>query len=229
MKIFLLTFFFMTISLLQAQEKIVYQTPPSEILELVDIERAPSVVMDSKKEQMLFYYRPTFMSLDDLNQPEMRLGGLRINPETNISSTLSYFQDIRYQKVMEHEVKPIAGLPEHPRIAYISFSPDETKIAFTHTASTGVELWMADLEKLTAVKLTDAVLNANAGIPYTWFPNSRSLLVRMLPENRKALADKKMALPVGPVVSTSDGEISQNRTYQDLLKTPLTKPILKHS
>ena len=221
MKIVLLTFLSMMMSVLQAQEKIVYQTPPHEIMELVDIERAPSVVLDSKKEQMLFLHRPTFMSLNELNQPEMRLGGLRINPETNISSTLTYYQDIRYQKVMEQEVKPIAGLPEHPRIAYISFSPDETKIAFTHTAPTGVELWMADLGKLTAVKLTDAVLNANAGMPYTWFPNSRSLLVRMLPENRKELVNNKMTLPVGPVVSTSDGGISQNRTYQDLLKNPL--------
>lgn len=221
MRTLLLICFYMTISLLQAQEKLVYQTPPSEIMELVDIERAPNVVMDSKKEQMLFYYRPTFMSLADLNQPEMRLGGLRINPETNISSTITYFQDIRYQKVMDQEINTIAGLPEQPRIAYISFSPDETKIAFTHTAQTGVELWLIDLVKLTAMKLTDAELNANAGRPYTWFPDSKSLLVRMLPKDRKGLINTKVSLPEGPIVSTSDGEISQNRTYQDLLKTPL--------
>ena len=93
MKIVLLTFLSMMMSVLQAHEKIVYQTPPHEIMELVDIERAPSVVLDSKKEQMLFLHRPTFMSLNELNQPEMRLGGLRINPETNISSTLTYYQD----------------------------------------------------------------------------------------------------------------------------------------
>ncbi|WP_286860943.1 S9 family peptidase [Proteiniphilum sp. UBA5510] len=209
------------IQLLEAQEKIVYQSPPPEILELVEIERAPLVELDSKKEQMLFYYRPAFKSLSDLNQPELRLAGLRINPETNISSTLIYYHDIRYQKVTKRELRPIMGLPEQPRIAYVSFSPDETKIAFTHTTPGGVELWIADLITLTARKLTDAMLNANAGEPYIWFPDSRSMLVRMLPGGRKTLADMKTALPDGPVVSVSDGQISQNRTYQDLLKNPL--------
>lgn len=209
------------IQLLEAQEKIVYQSPPPEILELVEVERAPLVELDSKKEQMLFYYRPAFKSLSDLNQPELRLAGLRINPETNISSTLIYYHDIRYQKVTKRELRPIMGLPEQPRIAYVSFSPDETKIAFTHTTPGGVELWIADLITLTARKLTDAMLNANAGEPYIWFPDSRSMLVRMLPGGRKTLADMKTALPDGPVVSVSDGQISQNRTYQDLLKNPL--------
>ena len=209
------------IQLLEAQGKIVYQSPPPEILELVEIERAPLVELDSKKEQMLFYYRPAFKSLSDLNQPELRLAGLRINPETNISSTLIYYHDIRYQKVTKRELRPITGLPEQPRIAYVSFSPDETKIAFTHTTLGGVELWIADLITLTARKLTDAMLNANAGEPYIWFPDSRSMLVRMLPGGRKTLADMKTALPDGPVVSVSDGQISQNRTYQDLLKNPL--------
>lgn len=221
MKIPLFIVFFIMTQLLESQEKIVYQTPPREILELVDIERAPLVELDSKKEQMLFYYRPAFKSLSDLNQPELRLAGLRINPETNISSTIAYYHDIRYQQVMKGAVQSIKGLPEQPRIAYVSFSPDETKIAFTHTSQEGVELWVADLKTLTAVKVTDAVLNANAGRPFTWFPDSRSLLVRMLPTDRKALTDTKTKLPEGPVVLVSDGQISQNRTYQDLLKNPL--------
>lgn len=221
MKIHLLIILFIMSALLEAQEKMVYQTPPAEILELVDIDRAPLVELDSKKEQMLFYFRPTFKTLSDLNQPELRLAGLRINPEANISSTLTYYHDIRYQKVKEQAMQSFAGLPEQPRIAYVSFSPDEKKIAFTHTAEDGVELWVADLKTLTAVKLTNAMLNANGGQPYTWFPDSKSLLVRMLPKDRKMLADSKTALPVGPVVSVSDGQISQNRTYQDLLKNPL--------
>ncbi|HPD86741.1 MAG TPA: hypothetical protein PLS06_05450, partial [Proteiniphilum sp.] len=66
--------------MLQSQEKITFQTPPREILELVDVKRAPAVNMDSRQEQMLFYYRNSFKSLAELKQPELRLGGLRINP-----------------------------------------------------------------------------------------------------------------------------------------------------
>ena len=213
--------FCMMTTLLQSQEKIVYQMPPEEILRLVDIERAPVVDMDSKKEQMLFYYRNTFKSLSELNQPELRLGGLRINPEANISSTLTYFNHIRYKKNGDKELQQIKRLPENARIAYLSFSPDETKIAFTNTVTNGVELWMIDLQTLIARKLTEAVVNANAGFPYSWFPNSTELLVRMIPEERSAFIDTKTSLPQGPIVSTSDGQISQNRTYQDLLKNPM--------
>ncbi|MBK5195175.1 MAG: S9 family peptidase [Proteiniphilum sp.] len=219
---YLLTIFFLMITtLLQSQEKIVFQTPPEEILTLVDIERAPVVDMDSKKEQMLFYYRSMFKSLRDLNQPELRLGGLRINPEANISSTLTYFNDIRYKKTTDTKLQQITGLPENAQIAYISFSPDESKIAFTNTIHNGVELWVVDLSSLAALKLTDAVINANAGYPYSWFPGSNDLLVRMMPKDRATLTDPKKTIPDGPIVSVSDGEISQNRTYQDLLKNPM--------
>ena len=213
--------FFMTTTLLQSQDNIVYQTPPPEILELVDIERAPIVRIDSKGEQMLFYYRSTFKSLSDLNQPEIRLGGLRVNPVSNISSTITYFNNIRYKKTSDTELKQVEGLPVDARIAYASFSPDETKIAFANVTDEGVELWIADLATLEARKLTDAVLNASAGYPYSWLPDGSGLLTRFTPSDRGPLIEMGKALPEGPVVSVSDGQISQNRTYQDLLKNPV--------
>lgn len=214
----LIIIFLMTFFVTKAQENVTYQRPPAEILELVDIERAPSVSMDSKKEQMLFFYRNSFKTLSDLNQPEIRLGGLRINPHANISSTQMYSNNIRYKKTGDKNISQINGLPADARISNVSFSPDETKLAFTNTTDKGVELWTIDLKNLQAKKLTDATLNANAGFPYSWFNDGAATLVRMLPANRPALIDIKEALPDGPIVSTSDGQISQNRTYQDLLK-----------
>jgi hypothetical protein len=40
----------------------------------------------------------------------------------------------------------------------------------------------------------------------------------MLPKNRAALLNEKKNLPTGPIVSNTSGSVSQNRTYQDLLK-----------
>lgn len=218
---FLLIAFLLISFLTKAQENVTYQRPPAEILNLVDIERAPFVNMDSKKEQMLFFYRSTFKTLADLNQPEIKLGGLRINPNANISSTATYLNNIRYKKVSDATISQIKGLPANALITNPSFSPDETKLAFTNTVDKGVELWIADLKTLQARRLTEAVLNANVGFPYSWFNDGNTLLVRMLPANRPALIDTKEALPEGPIVSMSDGQISQNRTYQDLLKNPI--------
>jgi hypothetical protein len=149
----------------EAQENLIYQKPSAEILALVDYERAPSVTMDSKKEFMLLSYRDTYKSLNDLNQEEMRLGGLRINPVTNISSTITYINNLKIRKVAAQEEIQVSGLPQNPRISNITMSPNEKKIAFTNTANTGVELWVLDVETAKANRLTEAIVNANMGNP----------------------------------------------------------------
>lgn len=204
----------------QAQENLTFQKPSPEILALADYERAPSVMMDSDAEYMLFTYRPTYKTLEDLNMEDMRLGGLRINPVTHISSTVTYINNLKLRKVKDAEEVQVKGLPANPRITFVSFSPDETKIAFTNTTATGVELWVLDLATASAKRLTEATLNATMGNPYTWFDKGQTLLVRMLPQKAPALVDAKKTLPAGPVASVSDGTKSQNRTYQDLLKNP---------
>lgn len=203
-----------------SQENLTYQKPSAAILKLADFERAPSVNMDTKKQYMLLTYRDTYKTLDDLNQDEMRLGGLRINPVTNISSTLTYINNIKIRKIKDKTETQVSGLPQNPRIAYLSWAPDETKVAFTNTATNGVELWMLDMATATAKKLTEANLNANTGTPFNWYRDSKNILVKQLLKNRPALIDAKKDLPKGPTVSVSDGKASQNRTYQDLLKNP---------
>ena len=203
-----------------AQENLGYQLPPKSILDLADFERAPAVAMDAKKQYVLFSYRSTYKTLDDLNQTEMSLAGLRINPVTNISSTLNYVNNLKVRKFTDKDPVTVKGLPANARIAYLTWSPDETKVAFTNTTNKGVELWVLDFATATATKLTDAALNANLGNPINWYRNSNGLLVRMLPKNKPALIDPKNNIPAGPIISNSDGSVSQNRTFQDLLKNP---------
>lgn len=202
----------------EAQENLTFQKPSAEILALADYERAPTVIMDSKKEFMLLSYRDTYKSLNDLNQEEMRLGGLRINPVTNISSTITYINNLKIRKISAQDETQVTGLPPNPRISNISMSPNEKKIAFTHTTNKGVELWVLDVETAQATRLTEAIVNANMGNPISWLNDNESLLVRLLPKNRTALIDTKKDLPKGPTVSISDGSTSQNPTFQDLLK-----------
>ena len=218
MKKKLLLLFLLNLSVLNAQENITYQKPSAEILALAEYDRAPSVSMDTKKEYMLLSYRNTYKSLDDLNQEEMRLGGLRINPITNISSTVTYINNLKIRKISAKDEIQVSGLPPNARLTNISWSPDEKKIAFTNTTNSGVELWYIDVATATAKKITSDNLNANLGSPYNWMKDNQTLLVKVLPKNRPALINEKKDLPKGPTVSVSDGSKSQNRTYQDLLK-----------
>ncbi|HLF51564.1 S9 family peptidase [Flavobacterium sp.] len=219
MKLKVTTLLFLCLGLTTfAQENLTYQKPSKSISDLADYERAPSVSMDTKKEYMLLTYRNTYKTLDDLNQEELRLGGLRINPITNISSTVTYINNIKLRKIKDKNEVQVAGLPVNPRISNLSWSPNEKKILFSHTTNSGVELWVLDIVSAKATKLTEATVNANLGNPFSWFNDNTTILVKMLPKNRPALLDAKKDLPLGPIISNADGSKSQNRTYQDLLK-----------
>jgi dipeptidyl aminopeptidase/acylaminoacyl peptidase len=217
-KLFAFLFLGMSFSAATAQENVTYQKPSKEILELADYQRAPSVNMDSKKEYMLLSYRNTYKTLVDLNQEEMRLGGLRVNPITNISSTTTYVNNLKLRKVKDKNEVQVKGLPENALITNVRWSPNEKKIGFTNTTNSGVELWIIDVVSATASKITSDNLNANLGSPFEWMSDNETLLVKVLPKNRQPLIDGKKDLPKGPTVSTADGSKSQNRTYQDLLK-----------
>ncbi|MGE6356128.1 prolyl oligopeptidase family serine peptidase [Flavobacterium sp. NPDC079362] len=201
-----------------AQENLTYQKPSKSILDLADYERAPTVSMDTKKENMLLLYRSTYKTLDDLNQEELRLGGLRINPVTNISSTVTYTINLKLRKISGKEEIQVSGLPQNPKISNILWSPNDKKILFSHTTNSGVELWVLDVATAKATKLTDATVNANLGNPFSWFLDNETILVKMLPKNRKPLLDSKKDLPTGPIISSTAGAKSQNRTYPDMLK-----------
>lgn len=211
------TFLLFTAYIGYSQENLNFQKPSKSILDLADYERAPSVSMDNRKEYMLLSYRNTYKTLDELNQEEMRLGGLRINPITNISSTVTYINNLKIRKISEKVEQQVNGLPENAKISNLSWSPNEKKIAFTNTTTKGVELWIIDVPTQSAKKITSDNLNANLGSPFSWHTNEE-LLIKVLPKNRPPLIDTKKDLPNGPTVSTSDGTKSQNRTFQDLLK-----------
>ena len=202
------------------QDKLKFQIPAESILQLADFTPTPSVTMDTKKEYMLLSYRNAYKSLEDLNQDEICLGGLRINPTTNIATGMNYFNNLKLKKVLDADLIQIKGLPEHPHIAHVTWSPDETKIAFTHTNRSGVELWVIDVKSQEATQLTAACVNANVGNPLNWYRDNNKILVRLLQKERPAIIDAQKEIPKGPYVSVSDGSKSHNRTYPDLLKNP---------
>ena len=216
-KFFLSFFLFLN---LFAQEDLSYQTPPKEILELIDVSLPPRVLVDERKRYMIYLYRDNYKTIEELSEKEMRLAGLRINPQKNIGSRVSYYNNIEISLIKNNksEFLKVKGLPKNPRLSNIKWSPDQTMIAFTNTTSEGVELWVLDLKKVKLKKLTSPKLNANLGSVINWFKDSKSLLVKFVPPKTKAIKMTEDLIPTGPRISTNDGAKAQNRTYQDLLK-----------
>jgi len=203
-----------------AQENLNYQQPPNEILNLVDVKLPPRVLMDENKKYMVCIYRDAFKTIKELSEKEMRLGGLRINPKTNIGSRTNYYKDIKIANLRRKKtvLRRVRGLPTEPRLANFIWSPDQTSIAFTNTTFHGVELWVLNVSGGVVKKLTDANVNANLGDAVNWYQDGKSLLVKLVPGNREEITDSENVIPLGPRISSNDGKKAQNRTYQDLLK-----------
>ena len=214
-----------------AQAPPTYQQPPAEILALADAPTPPVVFSDSRHTTLLFLAQDTYLPLAELSAPELRLGGLRVDPRTHVANTITlsdnkplrlvYSRGITLQRIDRAAPIAVSGLPAHPRLAYFSWSPDETHVAFTQTAEEGVEVWVLDVASARARRLTRARANASLGNPLSWFRDGRALLVRTLPPTPRALIDPQTAIPSGPIVSVSDGRKSSNRTFQDLLDSPI--------
>lgn len=219
MKPFIVTLAICLGFVVQGQPTSGYQVPPKEILELADVELAPRVAIDSKGEYMVLLSRNQYVSLEELSESEMRLAGLRINPITNIGSRTRYTTNVRVKRTAALDAVQVEGLPQHPRLSGFRWSHDERKMAFLHTTSAGVEVWVLDLVAVSAKKLTPPIVNANKGSALHWFKDDNKLLIKTLPKQKKPLIDTSVAVPTGPTISIGDGSKARNITYQDLLKT----------
>ena len=203
-----------------SQKNLIYQKPKKAILDLVNVDRAPSVLKDEKNEYMVFVYRPEYKSIDELSQKEMRLGGLRVNPYLNIGSRTTYYNKVKILRLKKGDKVPIEvkGLPTNPKLSNFIYSPDQSKIAMINTTSDKLELWVLNIEKALARRINTPSLNATLGSVINWFSDNKSLLIKIRPENSKIIIDQENKSPTGPTITENMGDKAQNRTYQDLLK-----------
>jgi dipeptidyl aminopeptidase/acylaminoacyl peptidase len=221
MKNIIIILFIATSILLNAQEELGYQVPKKELLNLIDVDLAPTVLRNSKNTVMLLLSRSTYKSIADLSRQELRIAGLRVDPERFIGSRTTYYNKVELIDFEKGEHPLIVeGLPNNPQLTNFIWSPDEKKIAMTHTSDSGVELWTVDVASRKAKKLSSEPINATMGSSISWLKNGKELLVKLLPKDREEIIDQSVIVPTGPKVTENNGEKAQNRTYQDLIKNP---------
>ena len=123
---------------LNAQNNQGYQRPNEVIAKLIDAPSTPSVSIDSKAQWMLFMERPGYPSIEEVAAPELRIAGTRINPATNGRSRLSHMTGLKLKSIADGKEFAFTGMPAKPQIGNVSWSNDETKIAFTNTTNNGI-------------------------------------------------------------------------------------------
>ncbi|MDU0370571.1 S9 family peptidase [Hymenobacter endophyticus] len=213
-------------SLVAAQD-LPYQTPPRAIAALVDAPLTPRVSFASSGQWMLLMDVRDMPAIAEVSQPEMRLAGLRINPRTNGASRVSYAASLRLHRLPEGKELLVQGLPTNARISDVQWSPDNTRIAFTHTTNNHVELWLVDVASATAKLVPNLFLNGVLGTPYEWASDSKTIIARAIVGGRGE-APSSTAAPTGPTIQQNVGRTTAARTYQDLLKNPVDERLFDY-
>src|SRR5690349_22308518 len=165
-----------------------YLLPPRVIVDILEAPQPPQVELSPSKDVVVLLQRASMPSIAELSQPVLRLAGLRINPKTNGQHRSGAAVYPRYSSF---SIKTIADgterkvtLPPSPSLAWIGFSPDGKRFAFTQHRDNGIELWIADTATGQAKAISAAQLNAALGTPCEWVGTGGSLLCEFVPANR---------------------------------------------
>src|SRR5688572_23977735 len=130
MKRLLLTFLTLAAFVAYSQENISYQRPPDDIAKLIEAPLTPGVIISHDNTWMAFLDKSDYPSIEELSRPELRIAGLRINPDNFGPSRTAYSIGIRFKNLADNKEYQVQNLPSPLLMSNVSFSPDSKKVAF---------------------------------------------------------------------------------------------------
>lgn len=208
-----------------AQDAVSYQMPPKAIADLLLAKPTPGVSIDSKAEWMLFSERNSYPSVEELAMPEYRIAGMRINPNNYSASRQTFINNFTLKNIKTGKTLTVTGLPSPLYAGNVSWSPSETKIAFTQTTQNRVDLYLIDVATAKATKINKQPLNAIMGGGATWVDDN-TVLYRVATK-AASLAPKRPLTPKGPTIQENLGKAAPSATLQDLIKSPFDEQLFE--
>jgi dipeptidyl aminopeptidase/acylaminoacyl peptidase len=190
-----------------------YLTPPKAIVDILDAEPLPTVVVSPAGDTIALMSRASMPSIQELSQPMLRLGGVRINPKTNGPHRAPSGTGLTLRTIATGAERRIA-VPANARLGSVSFSPDGKRFVFTNTSEARIDLHVGEVAT-GQTRMADAALNTISG-SCEWLDDSSGVLCGFVPPGRAAAPAPPKA-PAGPNIQESYGKAAPGRTYQDLL------------
>jgi dipeptidyl aminopeptidase/acylaminoacyl peptidase len=204
-----------------------YRQPSQVLVDIADAPPTPGVSVGPGAEWLLLQQGPSLPAIRELAEPELRIAGMRISPQTNGPSRARHALSLTFVKMADLSQVPVTGLPAGARIGAARWSPDGQWISFTNTTDDGIELWVARVGEGAAKRLVEAKLNLTMLRGPIWLPDSRTIVAPLVPDGRGATpAESKV--PTGPVIQENIGKTAPAPTYQDLLKTPYDADLFEY-
>ena len=191
-----------------------YKKPPEVISSMIEADPQPNLSFNNKGDYALVMVRDGYKPIEDLAIEELRIAGTRIDLKRYTSSRMTYYKSFYLIDINTGENINL-DYPKDGKFSFFSWSPDETRIAYTNTTEAGVELWVVDLNTKKSKKLSEKYINDILISPFQWFNSGSSLLVSYRCNSDMPLIK---SVPSGPIIQQTNNQNAPSRTYQDLIK-----------
>ena len=217
--------FEISIMLSPAQGQTTYQTPPQEVIDIVDAMPEPSVSLSPDAKWMLYVDRNSMPDIADLARRMVGVAGMRIDPIANGGFQTDYFRGLTVRK-RESNAQTRIPVAEPARITTISWSHDSQSFVFANITESGTQLWWVSIDKPEQpIQLTDRLSSVLGSIE--WMPDGKRVLCNLVPSLRGPEPAPPKA-PKGPNIQESFGNVSPIRTYQDLLSSAYDEQLFEY-
>ncbi len=177
----------------------------------------PSASIDDQGTTMILSTYGTYNKVAELAQPELRIAGLRLNPNTFGPSRSRYVRSYAIRDLKTGKEIRVTGLPEPLQGSGPVWNPSQTKFAVTHTTDSGIDLYEIDIATGAARKVNANPLNMVLGGFSYADDQTLTYFTTLAPASK---APTRPMTPRGPVIQENSGDAAPSRTYQDLIKSP---------
>jgi dipeptidyl aminopeptidase/acylaminoacyl peptidase len=198
-----------------------YKQPAKPVLDALRALPTPGVSVSPQRDYAIFTQSVRYPSITEVAQPMLRLGGIRIDSNTNGMHLAANYASFTIRRLSDGaEIK--AAFPRDAKLGAPVWSPDGKQFAFTNTTAKGIELWIATTSsgqsrRMEGLQINGVVVGGARSVE--WMGDNRTLLVRLVPSGRGAVP-AEITIPKGPHVQESLGNAGPAPTYEDLLSTP---------
>ena len=195
-----------------------YQMPPKVMADLLLATPTPTVSISGKGNWLLICGRNNYTTVEELGQPEVRVAGLRINPNNFSLSRQACYNNMVLKNTRTGKQYELIGLPTPLAATDIVWNGGEKKVAFINRTESRADLYIIDMATQKVTMVNKQPLNTVLGNAFAWFDDN-TLLYKTIVAPASA-APRKPVKPSGPSIQESDGKVAPRATFEDLIQTP---------
>jgi len=203
-----------------------YHHPPKEVEEVLNAAPTPVPSVSPQHDSIIFLQPVRYPPITEVAQPMLRLGGIRIDTNTNGLHLAPYYLSFALKRLSDGADLHIAT-PKDAKLGAPVWSPNGKQFAFINTTQHGIELWIGssstgETHKIDGVNINSVRVDRGGGLgdAVEWLGDNRTLIVSLVPSGRGGAAPPELAIPKGPHVQESLGHAGPAPTFEDLLSNP---------